>query len=168
MTSKRCKKCGRTLPITEFYKHKLMKDGHLNECKDCHNERCRKYRVKMSKDPVFVERERERSKMKDKNRTGRGMVYSYIRNTKRDMKAKGFEMDGFEAHHWNYNLMRSVFMLSRRAHHCVHAMTTVNHIDGYTYTKDGKRIESEHDAFSEYVSILTKYEIYETPKLVNY
>jgi hypothetical protein len=167
MVEKKCFKCGRTLPITEFYSHPNMKDGHLNKCKECHHEDCRKYRVKMSKDSAFVEHERERSKEKDKNRK-RNRRNFFSRNAQRDMKVKGIDTKGLEAHHWNYNLRRSVFLLSKRAHHCIHAMTSVNIADGYTYTKDGRRIESEHEAFSEYVSILTKYNIYNPPILVNY
>ena len=35
METKICKKCGRELPLSEFYKSKGCKDGHRNECKEC-------------------------------------------------------------------------------------------------------------------------------------
>jgi hypothetical protein len=33
---KRCKKCGETKPLSEFYRATGMKDGHRSECKACH------------------------------------------------------------------------------------------------------------------------------------
>lgn len=41
---KQCKRCGEFLPLTEFYKHSKMADGHLSFCKKCTKDRVRKHR----------------------------------------------------------------------------------------------------------------------------
>lgn len=35
MKQKTCFKCQTTKPLTEYYKHPFMGDGHLGKCKDC-------------------------------------------------------------------------------------------------------------------------------------
>ncbi len=57
--SKKCFKCDTEKPLSEFYKHKMMADGHLNKCKEC------------TKKDVFLHRQKniERIREYDKNRS---------------------------------------------------------------------------------------------------
>ena len=34
--TKKCTKCGKELPLSEFYSHPSTKDGLMNSCKSCH------------------------------------------------------------------------------------------------------------------------------------
>jgi len=35
LLEKVCFRCGKALPLEEFYRHPRMKDGHLGKCKEC-------------------------------------------------------------------------------------------------------------------------------------
>lgn len=37
METKVCSKCGRELPVSDFYKNKVAKDGLSSYCKKCNN-----------------------------------------------------------------------------------------------------------------------------------
>lgn len=43
---KTCKQCGIEKPMTEYYQHKGMADGHLNKCKSCVRSRVANYSEK--------------------------------------------------------------------------------------------------------------------------
>ena len=49
--TKKCSRCGRELPISEFYKDNRTKDGLYCDCKECHSEIAKKY-IKANKDIV--------------------------------------------------------------------------------------------------------------------
>lgn len=45
MDMKRCFKCLRELPLSAFYRHAMMADGHLNKCGDCSRADVKRHRL---------------------------------------------------------------------------------------------------------------------------
>ena len=57
---KTCFKCNVQKPLTDFYKHPAMADGHVNKCKECNKTDVTENRLK--KIDYFREYDKERSK----------------------------------------------------------------------------------------------------------
>lgn len=45
---KKCKECKKLKEYSEFYEHRMMKDGHINVCKDCKKDYIISYNIKKS------------------------------------------------------------------------------------------------------------------------
>ena len=122
------------------------------------------YAIK-SQNEEWMETERKRSKEKDrkyphresKNKTQKRFPKN--KNIRRTVKAFhiDIDIDGKEIHHWNYNLPRSVIILSRKAHHRIHKKIKVNYDDGLIYTLNGECLNTKEKTIEYYNFVLSQY-----------
>ena len=106
---KPCIRCNETKPLSEFYTHPMMGDGHLNKCKGCCREYARRRHYRKMQDPKWRESERERSREKFRRRGGEWATSEAAKTpegvaaynaTARKLPAAP---SGMERHHWSYN-----------------------------------------------------------------
>ena len=174
--TKICFKCGKEKPLSEFYKHPKMGDGHLNKCKECTKQYVRSYEFEKSKDDAWVEKERVRGRekyrrlnYKDKSWNNKTRRDFHASNSRRSLKRRGYDLKGREIHHWNYNLPRSVMLLSPCAHHRIHNYVKANREDKFLYTLEGERLDTEEKTIAYYHKILSQYDdISENLEIINF
>jgi len=81
---KTCFKCRAEKPISEFYKHRMMSDGHLGKCKDCTKADTEARRLKKTlTDPEWVQVEKLRHRIKTARRIRAGLAKPVSLESKR-------------------------------------------------------------------------------------
>lgn len=85
---KRCFKCQQMKPLDEFYAHPMMKDGHLNKCKEC--TRSDVHRNYMSRIEHYRQYERQRNQTPER-RLAAG-EYQRVRRLRNPDKFKAWTM----------------------------------------------------------------------------
>lgn len=138
---KRCFKCLEIKPLSAYYKHKQMGDGHLNKCKECTKkdvseryskdfDKVRAYEVKRSKSPerrknsiIYQRTRRLKDPQKDK---ARNAVNNAIRDKRlmRQPCVKCGEPKS-QAHHHDYSKPLDVIWLCFKCHRLEHGHINV-------------------------------------------
>lgn len=149
MTAKVCFKCGRELPLSSFYKHPQMGDGHLNKCKDCTKADVSRDYERNIQNPEWVEKERARGREKY-HRLG----YASRPTQRKQIKEKSFKCmkdvrrtilshlsEDKELHHWDYNQRYNLIVLDKRLHHRLHSVIDLNLEEGIYY-HNGKKLDT--------------------------
>ena len=152
MTVKRCFKCNEIKPLSMFYKHKQMGDGHLNKCKECAKNDVKARYNELSKDDEFMEKERARGREKYQ-RLGYKNIYksgnkpcpvSKSSNARESLIRAGIVIDKYqEVHHWNYTKPLDVFILGRRAHKLIHKDIVYNNDENCFITSNGEKLDTK-------------------------
>jgi len=135
---KKCFKCGVVKDIGSFYKHKQMKDGHLNKCIDCaktdvrqhrrENESVREYdRRRYRENPARREASAANTKKYNAENPERYRARYLLTNAVRDKRVtkEPCEVCGvtkyIHGHHDDYSKPLEVRWLCAKHHHRYHA-----------------------------------------------
>lgn len=119
MVTKICFKCNTDKPLSDYYKHKQMGDGHLNKCKECTKKDIKERTDELLKDPQWVESEQKRHRQKyhrlnykEKHKKNddeqRDNTIIYRKKYPEKYKAKNYSYRRIKStkghlHHWSYN-----------------------------------------------------------------
>lgn len=112
MNGKKCFKCGECKPLSDFYKHKQMADGHLNKCRDCTRQDAKSHRLENIEQVRAYDRKR-----------GARQRDTYLKEYREKYPNK------YRAHNLVNNNVRSGNLVSQPCEICGETSTVAHHDD---------------------------------------
>lgn len=161
MKSKVCFKCNIEKPLSDYYKHKQMGDGHLNKCIECTRLDSRNQYDKNIQNEEWVEKERFRNKErrirlnyteKKRNKWDVGKPWRDS-SVYKGLRKKYYEnlKNIYKLHHWNYNdeFLKDVFIMKSREHRLLHNHLILDIEKRIFYLDDGTYLDTreKHEEF---------------------
>ena len=160
---KTCFKCNELKPLSEYYKHQMMADGHLNKCKECTKRDSKLNTERNSENPLWVIKERERQRKKEDRRRREGLTKQYVRlkytRPKANAMVSNAVRDGrliklpcqvcgkekSEGHHEDYSKPLEVVWLCPR-----------HHADRHIHLRDRKTLGIDPMPINEFIAQLAQ------------
>ena len=174
MENKKCFKCNKVKPVSEFYKHPEMSDGLLGKCKLCTRKdtKVREYKLRQNPDWIDKEKKRQRDKYyrlgyKDKHKPSTEERNRAMRKYKDKFpekeKAKNISRRidcpvNKERHHWSYNTAhaKDLIFLTNKEHNKLHRYITYDQERMMYRNLDGILLDTKEKHLEYYESIKNK------------
>lgn len=173
MIFKKCFKCNIDQPLSEYYKHVGMADGHLNKCKKCTKKESWEREKGLRSNLSFVESEKDRHRnkyhrlsYKNKHKPSPEDRIKTMQNYRKKFPEKYrahilsqrlYRPEGYELHHWNYNEVyaKDIIEVSIEDHSHIHRFLQYDSSLYIYRTKEGVLLDTK-EKHVDYITEIIK------------
>lgn len=171
---KNCIICNEKKEVSNFYKHKMMSDGHINKCKDCCKKQSNERYFEKIKSIEFLNLERNRNRekyhrlnYKEKNKPTADVSKKAANNyrskypEKLAATRKSQTMPrtiGNHLHHWSYRIehQKDIIELDKTNHYLIHRFIIYDQERMMYRRIDTNELLSTKESHLEYINQIIK------------